>query len=117
VRLVYKDTQQEVKVGDFNTLDSTGETVKVISFQKPHKPSSSGKVVVEFVPAPGNTGAIGTQQEYYVSVIGAEWIEREDRGEAPKTFTLPDGYDHNKNRRMLKLRNMTEAEIRALRPG
>lgn len=36
-------------------------------FSHPHKPSSEGKVSLE------------NGMEYYVSVIGAEWIEREDR--------------------------------------
>ena len=66
MKLVYEGTTREVKVGDEVTLGD-GETVTVTYFRPPHKPSSSGKVSVD-----GN-------REYYVSVIGAEWIEREDR--------------------------------------
>lgn len=71
MRLVYTATGEEVKVGDVVTTER-GTPMKVISFSKPHKPSSSGKVFVEVVND-------NWKQEYYVSVIGAEWIEREDR--------------------------------------
>ena len=69
MKLVYKDTQDRVLLGDMVTL-SDGEEVRVLVANKPHKPSSSGKVTVENV---------GSMSEYYVGVIGAEWIEREDR--------------------------------------
>jgi hypothetical protein len=42
-------------------------------FREPHKPSSSGHVVVKEMTE------LGFSKEFYVSVIGAEWIEREDR--------------------------------------
>lgn len=66
MKLVYKDRQDvEVKVGDVITMKD-GEKGKVAYFSPPHKPSSEGKVSLE------------NGMEYYVSVIGAEWIERED---------------------------------------
>ena len=71
MRLVYKVGGHEVKVGDrVNT--GRGEVVEVKHYREPHKPSSEGKVYVKSVED-------GWGQEYYVSVIGAEWIEREDR--------------------------------------
>lgn len=48
----------------------SGRTVVVDWFQPPHKPSSEGKLTVR-------DGC--EYQEFYVSVIGAEWQEREDR--------------------------------------
>jgi hypothetical protein len=70
MRLVYTATQQPVKVGDVVTR-SDGPW-KVQFFRPPHKSSSSGKIVLI---ADGET--IGC--EFFVGVIGAEWIEREDR--------------------------------------
>ena len=70
MRLVYEDTLQEVKVGDEVTLD--GEVYTVDYFRKPHKPASSGHVTVK--------DKDGDCAEYYVTVIGAKWIEREDQG-------------------------------------
>lgn len=71
MKLVYKATGKEVKIGDSVTL-SSGEKCTVTYFRPPHKPSSSGKVSVR-------TEYDSFDMEYYVSVIGAEWIEREDR--------------------------------------
>ena len=72
MRLVYKETGKEVKVGDV-VETSRGEKCEVRYFRPPHKPSSEGKVTVQFGEDKFNC------MEYYVSVIGAEWIEREDR--------------------------------------
>lgn len=70
MRLVYIATQKPVTKGDLLTLN--GATVAVQDFPQPHKPASSGKVTVwDDVNQQAST--------YYVSVIGAEWIEREDR--------------------------------------
>lgn len=66
MKLVYKNTQQPVNLGDVVILKS-GEAATVDYFAQPHKPSSEGKVSI----LPGG--------EFYVSVIGAEWIDREDR--------------------------------------
>jgi len=61
---------QEVKVGD-KVLTFRGELVTVEYFVPPSKPSSSGKVTVK--------DDCGINREYYVAVIDAEWINREDR--------------------------------------
>ena len=70
MRLVYTDTGKEVQVGDKVTLRS-GEIAAVNSFPKPHKPASGGIVYI----TTDNESEMG----YYTAVIGAEWIEREDR--------------------------------------
>ena len=69
MRLVYTKNQEEVKIGDKVQADSR-EEYEVIYFKPPHKPSSSGSVTVKLE---------GELREFYVGVIGAEWIEREDR--------------------------------------
>ena len=69
MRLIYKKTGEEVKVGDKVQLRHEGE-VTVTHFARPHKPASSGKVSV---------AGDKFNAEYFVGVIGAEWIEREDR--------------------------------------
>lgn len=71
MKLVYKETGKEVKIGDNVTL-SDGENVRVTFFRPPHKPSSSGKVSVRRENS-------SFDSEYYISVIVTEWIEREDR--------------------------------------
>jgi hypothetical protein len=76
MRLIYPATNKEVKIGDEIHLrnDALGLKARVEYFREPHKPASSGKV---------NVTVFGTEREftaeYYVGVIGAEWIEREDR--------------------------------------
>ena len=72
MRLVYKENGNEVKVGDVVKL-SDGKECIVRYFAPPHKPSSSGKITVQVEKGEFDC------MEYYVSVIGAEWIEREDR--------------------------------------
>jgi hypothetical protein len=71
MQLVYKNTQKPVKVGDTVTLFRGGKAT-VTFFRKPHKPSSEGKVSIKPVKA-------SHEEEYFVSVIRAEWINREDR--------------------------------------
>jgi hypothetical protein len=61
---------QAVKVGD-QVKTSRGENVTVDYFREPSKPASEGKVYVAFED--------GGKREFYVSVIGAEWVNREDR--------------------------------------
>jgi hypothetical protein len=69
MRLIYTaNPTREVKIGD--TVEIDGTTFTVTSFRKPHKPASSGKVSVRWN---------GPSTEFYVGVIGAEWVEREDR--------------------------------------
>jgi len=77
MRLVYQETGDEVRVGDRVVLRD-GEVVEVTYFRPPHKPSSSGKVCVRTV-SDDPADEWRSDSEYYVSVIGAEWIEREDR--------------------------------------
>lgn len=68
-RLVYKDGNAPVAVGDVVILNS-GEVAEVEYFRPPHSPASEGRVSVR----------CGKQtSEYYVGVIGARWIERTDR--------------------------------------
>ena len=71
MKLVYKGTDTEVQVGDVIQFRDGAEAT-VTHFREPHKPSSEGKICVK---------ATGDQwsHEFYVGVIGAEWIEREDR--------------------------------------
>ena len=79
MRLLYDDSKLEVKVGDFiaDTCDDGRTGYRIRYFRKPHKPSSSGKVSVSVVYNDGFESEY--QREYYVGVIGATWIEREDR--------------------------------------
>ena len=69
MKLIHKSTGNAVLVGDEVELD--GETLTVAYFEKPHKASASGRVTVQWED--------GAEREYYVGVIGAEWVEREDR--------------------------------------
>lgn len=65
MRLVYSKTGKPVRVGDEVTV--SGVVSRIESCPPPHKPDSSGRVFL-------SNGA-----NYYVSLIGAEWIDREDR--------------------------------------
>lgn len=73
MKLVYTviEGQREVAIGDVVSLD--GESYTVGYFRQPHKPSSEGKVTIH------RDGDPRMAREYYVSVIGAKWIDREDR--------------------------------------
>ena len=71
MNLIYTKTGKEVKIGDI-VKTGRGDLVEVIDFRQPHKPASSGKVGVQ------RTDEFWTS-EYFVGVIGAEWINREDR--------------------------------------
>lgn len=72
MKLIYIKTGELVKEGD-KVQAGDGETLTVEYFRPPHKPSSSGKVSVS------DSRGESYQHEYYVSVIGAKWIEREDQ--------------------------------------
>jgi len=63
-----------VKVGD-RVVTNLGESVEVRFFREPSSPASSGKVSVRYTSEEDE----GHEAEYYVSVIGAEWVNREDR--------------------------------------
>ena len=71
MRLVYTTCQKEVAIGDKVHVHNSG-VMLVTGIQKPHNPASTGRVYVK--PLDG-----GSEGSYYPSVIGAEWIEREDR--------------------------------------
>ncbi|KLR58010.1 hypothetical protein OX89_09355 [Diaphorobacter sp. J5-51] len=58
-----------------DTVIINGNSFEVTYFTKPHKASSEGKVQVTYKGEEEST----TSREYYVGIIGAEWIEREDR--------------------------------------
>ena len=61
-----------VYVGDEVEID--GDPYLIKYFSKPHKPASSGKVTVQ------PRGDERTEmREFYVNIIGAEWIDREDK--------------------------------------
>ena len=65
MKLVYTETNEPVNVGD--RVCGLGAPMEVTYFREPHKPSSEGKV------------SLSNGREYYVSAIGAKWIDREDR--------------------------------------
>ena len=67
--LIYKDSGVEVKEGDVVLDDDNKERI-VYYFRKPSKPSSEGKVTVR---------KNNSSREIFVSGIGAEWINRDDR--------------------------------------
>lgn len=72
MKLVYKETNVPVKVGDkVRVGDASNEMIEVTYFRQPHKPASDGKVSVKYKN--------GSTSEFYVGVIDAHWIEREDR--------------------------------------
>lgn len=78
--LVYKDTGHTVQKGD---IVDFGEGDYVVQhFFKPHKPSSEGKVTVyrRF------KDPFEYAREFYVSVIGAVWIDREDRQDPKRRY-------------------------------
>jgi len=62
-----------VYVGDEVKIDD--ELLEIKFFSRPHKPSSSGKVTV----APVGVNDFEHDREFYVNIIGAEWIDREDK--------------------------------------
>ena len=70
MRLIYKDTNNEVRVGDV-VKTFRGDSVEVVTLEKPYHSSSTGRV---YVKHPGSEWT----SSYFPSVIGAEWIERAD---------------------------------------
>lgn len=65
--LVDSETLRPIEKGDIRVLDD-GQTVIVTGWSEPHKPSSSGKVYVEY---PGRDWSM----TYYPTVIGAKFID------------------------------------------
>jgi hypothetical protein len=84
VKLVYKDTGKLVKVGDIIPAECDDERtgMRVLGFKEPHKPSSGGKV---HVAVQYGDDEHEDTREYFVSVIGAHWIEREDQTTTTQT--------------------------------
>lgn len=70
MRLIYEDTGKDVKVGDL-VQTFRGDEVVVEHIAKPHSPASTGRVYV--------SRHDGSEAEFFPSVIGAKWIEREDQ--------------------------------------
>jgi hypothetical protein len=50
-----------------------GEVATVHGITRPHKPASTGRVYVRFSDDEGTMG------EYFPSVFGLTWVDREDR--------------------------------------
>lgn len=75
-RLVYQETQEPVTIGDKVTLRD-GVVYTVIGMEEPHKPASTGRVLVRANDVEYDD-PFGVNS-YYPSVIGACWIERDDR--------------------------------------
>ena len=73
MRLINKETRNEVKIGD--TVETfRGEEGIVTGIDEPRKSGSTGRVYIKFeYPNAKLT------REFFPGVIGAEWIEREDR--------------------------------------
>ena len=75
MKLVYEESGERVDSGDHVTLRD-GEEAIVEWCERPHKPSSQGHVTLRMKKSNGT-------QQFYVSVIEAKWVEREDRGFIP----------------------------------
>ena len=72
MRLVYDESgDAPVEIGD--PVIVQGTPYYVMSITKPHKPSSTGRVLCKAMTEEGWVC------ESYPSVIGAKWIEREDQ--------------------------------------
>ena len=71
MRLIYEKTGEEVKAGDL-VSSQDGELFRLDFYREPHKPSSTGRVYVTRLVEQGS------QLEFFPSVVGAKWIERED---------------------------------------
>lgn len=65
MRLIYNDSQTEVRVGDPVHLRD-GDKHTITRIVEPHKPSSTGRVEVD------------GGREFFPGVIDAHWVERED---------------------------------------
>lgn len=73
MKLVYVTTGKPVAIGDAVTI--SGQHFTVAGFRQPHKPSSEGFVTVQYQ----DSKRPNDHHDYYVSVIAAVWIDREDR--------------------------------------
>lgn len=71
MKLVYKRSGSEVKIGDIAST-FRGEQVRVSDFTPPHKPSSTGRVYVQFLDSDSDSPVF--TREFFPSVIEAEWV-------------------------------------------
>lgn len=62
--LIHSDTGRFAKAGD-TLLDRTGQSVRIVGGQPPHKPSSTGRVHVQ--------SANGFVGEFFPGVYGLKW--------------------------------------------
>lgn len=70
--LTYSKTQERVAIGDM-TRTFRGDRVVVTNIELPKHAGSTGRVYVRVIDE-GNME--GTEQGFYPSVIGAEWVGR-----------------------------------------
>ena len=73
MKLIYTNDNEEVSINDI--VDIRGIKHRIVDLSPPHKPSSSGHVYVQRFTDTSSASV----NRYYVGVIGAEWIDREDR--------------------------------------
>jgi len=69
--LVHKETGKEVYEGEI-MADSWGEMVRITGWEKPHKPSSTGRIYCRDVDGGENQFF---DRELFPSVFGCEWRE------------------------------------------
>lgn len=82
MKLIYTETKKEVEVGD-EVKTFRGDMVSIKEIIKPHKSSSTGLVRIIYLVGPP------IEHSVYPSVVGAEWIEREDRAENIERVARP----------------------------
>lgn len=75
MKLIHEATGEPAKIGEMLT-DRDGQQAKLLSIREPHSPASTGRVYVEWDAEDEDDRF---RQEYFPSVFGLEWIEREDR--------------------------------------
>lgn len=71
MKLVYEKSGEEVRIGHIANTGGPIGSLEVEYIRKPHHPGSTGRV--------GLKSAKGWCQEFFPAVIGATWIDREDR--------------------------------------
>ena len=74
MRLIYEGTEKAVLVGDKVTLRD-GVKAVITYLEKPRHGGSTGRVYVDVIRDDGTSSNRG----FFPSVVGAEWIEREDQ--------------------------------------
>ena len=75
MELVYESSGESVQIGDL-AQTGKGEVVVIQGIEKPRHSASTGRIYV----TPKGVKYDGlNSRSYFPSVIGAEWINREDR--------------------------------------